>query len=237
MNTPDPVQAQSHEYYARNADLYAKVIYDFYDDVYTDISHPGFTNDRDLIRMVQSLVPKGARGLDAGCGAGARDVFSYYQAGYDISGVDAVAENIAVAKREHPEITDRVAVSDLTAPLNFADNYFDFVTCNTVIQHINPDLVMQHVLPEFTRVLKKGGILQLMFKSGQGTLQHYDDLFKADRTFYLYDPDELLAALQPQGFVLIEEQLDIENAPLLGGMVYFTDPRSIRNCAFWVQKI
>jgi hypothetical protein len=34
----------------------------------------------------------GRRGLDAGCGAGARDVFHSYSDGYDVIGVDAIEE-------------------------------------------------------------------------------------------------------------------------------------------------
>ena len=80
--------------------------------------------------MMKSLVPTGARGLDAGCGGGAGDLFSYWQEGYDVFGLDAVAENIEVAQQEHPEIAERVFVADLTEPLDFPDAFFDFVSCN-----------------------------------------------------------------------------------------------------------
>ena len=59
----------------------------------------------------------GSRGLDAGCGAAARDVFSYWEKGYDIYGVDAIEENIEEARTRHPEIAQRVSVADLRQTL------------------------------------------------------------------------------------------------------------------------
>ena len=186
---------------------------------------------------MKTLVPTGARGLDAGCGGGARDLFSYWQEGYDVFGLDAVAENIEVAQQEHPEIAERVFVADLTEPLDFPDAFFDFVSCNAVIQHINPDIVFQHILPEFVRVLKEGGILQLMFKVGDGILTIYDNVFETERRFYLYDPDELLDALKKHNLHLIEDTADKdEMAPPLGGVIYFTDSRPIRHGVFWAKK-
>ena len=51
-------------------------------------------------------------------------------------GIDAVKENIDIAIRLHPEITDRLSVTDLRRELPFPASYFDFVMCNAVIQHI-----------------------------------------------------------------------------------------------------
>ena len=65
----------------------------------------------DLMDRLQDLVPARSRGLDAGCGAGARDVFFYRRKGYDIYGVDAIEENIKEARRIHPEIAQRVSAA------------------------------------------------------------------------------------------------------------------------------
>ncbi len=100
-------------------------------------SHPALSSDTDLLEHLRELVP-GRRGLDAGCGAGARDVYYFWQHQYDIYGIDVIEENIQRAKTLHPEISDRVAVADLRQPLDFPDLSFDFVICNAVIQHIEP---------------------------------------------------------------------------------------------------
>ena len=108
----------SESFYRRHAQRYAEVSHNFIQSVYSDVSHPGLQGDTDLMDRLQELVPPGRRGLDAGCGAGARDVFFYWQRGYDIYGVDAVDENIVEARRLHSEIVSRVSVADLREPLS-----------------------------------------------------------------------------------------------------------------------
>ena len=156
----------SESFYRRNAQRYAEVSHNFIQSVYTDMSHQKLGSDRDLMDRMMELFPPGSRGLDAGCGAGARDVYFYWQNGYDICGVDAVEENILEARRLHPEIADVVEVADLGQTLSYPDGSFDFVLCNAVIQHIEPAVTMGMTLPELARVLKPGGVLQLMFKYG-----------------------------------------------------------------------
>ena len=149
----------SESFYRRHAQRYAEVSHNFIQSVYSDVSHPGLQGDTDLMDRLQELVPQGCRGLDAGCGAGARDVFFYWQRGYDIYGVDAVDENIVEARRLHPEIASRVSVTDLREPLSYPDASFDFVLCNAVIQHIESATALGTTLPGFARVLRAGGVV------------------------------------------------------------------------------
>ena len=71
----------SETFYRRHARRYAEVSYGFIQSVYSNVSHPGLNDDTDLMDRLQELLPAGVRGLDAGCGAGARDVFFYWQKG------------------------------------------------------------------------------------------------------------------------------------------------------------
>ena len=153
---------------------------------------------------LQELIPAGSRGLDAGCGAGARDVFHYWQQGHDILGVDAVEENILEARRLHPEIAQRVSVADLRRPLDYPDGTFDFILCNAVIQHIAPDIALGITLPEFARLLKPGGVLQLMFKTGNRVATVYDRDYAADRN---------LSALQSGGGSGPPDGLGVQHCP------------------------
>ncbi len=157
----------SEAFYREHAVRYAEVAHQFLQSVYLESSHPALQNDTDLLERLQTLL-KGRRGLDAGCGAGARDVHYFWEKGYDIQGIDAIEENIRQAKALHPEIADRVSVADLRQPLAFPDASFDFVMCNAVIQHIPPHDLFGVTLCELARVLSAGGVLQLMFKNGQG---------------------------------------------------------------------
>jgi SAM-dependent methyltransferase len=221
----------SEHFYREHAQQYAYVAKEFLQSVYVKSSHPGLKNDWDAWERLKQLAP-GKRGLDAGCGAGARDVFHLWSEGYDMVGVDAVEENIQVAQEMHPEIADRVFVSDMRQPHPFEDQSFDFVACNAVVQHIEPELVRDVVLPELARVLRVGGVLQLMVKNGTGIITVFDKDYGVDRTFHLYDEHEMLGILQGQGMALIESQ-SLEE---LGGFLYFTDPKQVDHGLFFARK-
>ena len=221
----------SEKFYARYAERYAEVAHRFLQSVYIESSHPALTGDLALIERLKTLTP-GRRGLDAGCGAGARDVAHLYSDGYDIYGVDSVKENIDTAVRLHPEIAARLQVADLRAELPSPDSYFDFVMCNAVIQHIEPEVVAKVILPGLCRVLKPGGVFQLMFKNGRGVLTLFDKDYGTERTFQLYNEHRLLKILSQLGMRLIES----ESAERLGGLMFFTDPKQARHCVFYTRK-
>ncbi len=221
----------SARFYARYAERYAEIAHAYIQSTYIRSSHPDIKSDRDLLRRLCELVP-GRRGLDAGCGAGARDVYELWCAGYDVYGIDVVEENVLVSRRLHPEIADRVQTADLAEKLPFPDTSFDFVICNAVIQHIPPDRVEHVTLPELARVLRPGGVLQLMFKQGEGVLTVYDRDYGAERCFQLYREPWVLARLKELGLELVEAGAD--GRP--GGLIYLTDPKPVDHCVLFARR-
>ena len=222
------------DFYKRNAERYSHLSHEFIHSVYTDPSHPDLQGDADLLDRVVELAP-GKRGLDAGCGAGARDVHLLHSRGFDVFGIDAVEENISLGKELHPEIADRLKVADLRESLAFETRSFDFVLCNAVIQHLPPVATETTTVPELARVLAPGGVLQLMFKTGSGVATLSDRAYGAEgveRSFQLYDEQRLLGILGDCGCTLVEPERRGE----LGGLMYFTDPKPMRHCVFWVRK-
>ena len=222
----------SNDFYRTHAGRYAEVSHEFIQSVYSNVSHPGLTSDLVIIDRMKELIPKNAVGLDAGCGAGARDVFFYWQSGYDIIGVDSVEENIRVARKLHPEISERVSVWDLSKPLRYDSDTFDFVMCNAVIQHITPQLVRDVTIPELCRVLKSNAVLQLMFKVGDGIKTVYDKDYSSDRTFQMYAANEIIGLLSGLGVEVIEQE-----GEKLGGLMYFTDTKPVDHCLLFGRKI
>jgi len=220
----------SADFYRKHADRYAEVAHQFIQSVYLDATHPQLKGDRDLHTRLKELTP-GKRGLDAGCGAGARDVYLFWTEGYDMWGIDVIPENIKVAHELHPEIKERVSVRDLRQPLPFDDEDFDFVMCNAVIQHMDADDVYQNVFPEIARVLRPSGVFQLMFKSGAGIATVYDKDYESDRSFRLFTAEELLIKLKEHELHLINPEGD-----KLGGILYFTDPKPMKHGVFFVRK-
>jgi len=63
----------SEEFYRHHAHRYSDVAHQLLQAFYTRSSHPALKEDFDLLDRLVQLAP-GRRGLDAGCGAGARDV-------------------------------------------------------------------------------------------------------------------------------------------------------------------
>ena len=222
----------SDEFYRNNSQRYAELSSESLKIPFDNASHPSLTGDMDLIERMKELVPQNSKGLDAGCGPGARDVFLYWEAGYDILGVDAVPENIRLAQKNHPEISDRVSVADLSEPLDLSSGHFDFVLCNAVIQHIFPELIRDVTLPELARVLKVGGVLQLMFKVGDGMATVFDGAYGSYRTFQLYGADTIVSFLSGLGLEVLPPD---ENK--LSGVMYFTDPKPMDHCVLYARKL
>ena len=219
----------SLEFYRERANEYAALR-----QVFANRSHPDFREDRDLYRRLAELAPSG-RGLDAGCGAGALEMSYLVELGFEMFGLDEVAENIQVARRHHPEFAGRLRVADIQDPLPFDDSSFEVVLCNAVIQHVPRDAVFDSVLPEFARVLRPGGVLQLMFKPGCGVETAVDGAYGSAgvaRSFVLYDEREVLEALATLGLRLVEEGPDGK----MGGLLYFDDNKPMRHCVFWARK-
>ena len=228
------MQFDSLEFYREHTQRYSQLSHEYTHSVYHDASHPALNGDADLLRRSAELAT-GKRGLDAGCGAGARDVHLLHTWGYDAYGIDAVEENIDLGREQHPEIADRLSVADMREPLAFESSFFDLVLCNAVIQHMMPETVETTTIPELARVLAPGGVLQLMFKAGSGVATVTDRAYGSDgvaRSFQLYDEHRLLRILEECGCSLVEsgEKGD------LGGLLYFNDPKPMRHCAFWVRK-
>jgi len=123
-------------------------------------------------------------------------------------------------------------VADLAQHLPFESESFDFVMCNAVIQHIEPELVQDVVLPELARVLRPGGVLQLMFKNGNGILTLFDKDYGVERNFQLYDENDLLQVLQRHGMRIIEADSPEE----LGGVLYLTDGKGVDQGLFFTRK-
>jgi len=222
------------DFYREHAKRYSELSHEFTQSVYTDCSHPALRSDLDLLRRVAELAP-GTRGLDAGCGAGARDVHLLHTWGFDVYGIDAVDENIRLGKELHPEVADRLQLADLRGPLPYENASFDFVMCNAVIQHLPTKTTETTTLPELTRGLCPSGVLQLMFKMGSGVVTVGDRAFgkdSVDRTFQLYDEYRLLEVLEDCGCTLVQSTGSDE----LGGLLYFNDPKPMRYCVFWVKK-
>jgi SAM-dependent methyltransferase len=222
----------SPAFYRHHADRYAVNQVDLVQRVWANTSHPLLKGNHSLIDALVEMAP-GPRGLDAGCGAGAIDVADLVDRGLDVVGFDAIEENVEAALRLHPSLAGRVNVADLSEPLDFPEAEFDFVMCNAVIQHLSQEAVLGTTIPELARVLRPGGVLQLVFKCGSGTVTLHDPDYDAVRSFQLFQVPMVVSALEAQGMALVPAK----DEHSLGGLMYYTNNNGLEHCAIWVRKL
>ena len=219
----------SQDFYSDHAGRYAQISRLGIQSTYRESTHPRLMSDADLIERLKELVPAPARGLDVGCGAEARDVAHLYSCGYDVAGVDGVAEVIAAAVTIHPELAERLTVADVREPLPFPSRSLDFVVCNSVLQHVTPEAVEAIVLPSLAGLLAPSGVLLLAFKSGIGELSIYDRDFRATRSFILHDEVKIADWLSASGLNLIPRGKEFP-----GGLIRFRDGKGVPHVVgFW----
>jgi SAM-dependent methyltransferase len=138
----------------------------------------------------ERLTRPGARLLDAGCGTGgflrwALDMGAFASA----AGIDIGSDAIALARQRVPEADLRTGSLRL---LPFADQSFDLVVTNDVLQHVPEDEVADS-LRELHRVLAPDGTL-LVHTNGSRRLRQERDDWRA------YDRATLVRQLEEAGF-------------------------------------
>jgi SAM-dependent methyltransferase len=135
-------------------------------------------------RMIDAMVPRGARILDAGCGTG-RVGGHLAAAGHDVTGVDLDPELITEARSQHPGATWQVGdLSELDLPARF-----DVVVCAGNVMAFAGPSTRAEVLRRFRIHLAGGGRAVVGFGSGRG--YEFDD-FLADAGTAGLTPDLLL---------------------------------------------
>ncbi|GLY95331.1 class I SAM-dependent methyltransferase [Actinoplanes sp. NBRC 103695] len=136
-------------------------------------------------RMIDALVPRGARILDAGCGTG-RVGGLLAAAGHRVTGVDLDPKLIEVARADHPGAEWRVGdLSELDLPESF-----DVVVCAGNVMTFAAPSTRREILRRFGAHLAPGGRAVVGFGAGRG--YGYDE-FLADVPAAGLAPDLLLS--------------------------------------------
>ncbi len=119
-------------------------------------------------RLVDAMVPRGARVLDAGCGSG-RVGGHLARQGHTVVGVDVDPVLIEAAREDHPEGTWLVAdLVDLNLPAEGIDAPFDAIVCaGNTITFLAPGTEIE-VLKRMVSHLTPGGRAIIGFGAGRG---------------------------------------------------------------------
>jgi SAM-dependent methyltransferase len=141
-------------------------------------------------RLVDAMVPRGSRILDAGCGPGRVGAF-LADAGHDVVGVDIDPALIAAAEEDHPGprwLVDDLATLDLPAR-RITDGFDAIVSAGNVMTFLAPS-TRGEVVSRLRAHLRDGGRLVVGFGTGRG---YEVDEFLADVDAAGLRPDLLLS--------------------------------------------
>eukprot|EP01135_Chromosphaera_perkinsii_P001366 Nk52_evm93s164 gene=Nk52_evmTU93s164 len=178
--------------------------------------------------MIVPKCLKGMKVLDLGCGAG-RDVYIISQlvgeTGF-VMGVDMTEEQLQVARKyiqfhtekfgfKAPNVEFKQGYIERLAELNLADNFFDVVVSNCVL-NLSPD--KEAVLKEVARILKPGGEM------------YFSDVYAKERIPARLQKDSVLWGECLSGALYWNDFLNISKS------VGFRDPRLVESDTIAVQN-
>ncbi|KGH48437.1 MULTISPECIES: bifunctional 2-polyprenyl-6-hydroxyphenol methylase/3-demethylubiquinol 3-O-methyltransferase UbiG [Modestobacter] len=141
-------------------------------------------------RLVDALLPRGARVLDAGCGPG-RVGAVLFDAGHEVVGVDADPVLIAAAEADHPGprwLVGDLAELDLPS-LGITDRFDGIVCAGNVMAFLAPS-TRGEVLRRLRTHLRPDGRAAIGFGAGRG---YAFEEFLADADAAGLTPDVLLS--------------------------------------------
>lgn len=159
-----------------------------------------FKNDKEL-EYFTSLLPKGARILDAGCGAGVPIAKFLVKHGFSVTGIDFSTGMLKLARQQVPEA--EFLEGDMTQ-LTFPDSSFEGIVSTYAIIHV-PKEKHAIVYQNFYRVLKPGGILFLC--TGPDEWEGTDDYMGTTMFWSHPSKGTSISLVKQAGFDIIRDEM------------------------------
>lgn len=156
-----------------------------------------------FLARVCEAAPERGRLLDIGCGSG-RDLAAFALEGFDVHGVEPVAQMRAFAVLRHPELAGRIVAGSLPDAIPFDDGSFAVVHAAAVLMHL-PREELFNAIFTIRGLLQPGGIVHFSYdanRPGVGADQRVDD----GRLYQTLIPDHLRALLGRAGFRIVSEK-------------------------------
>jgi len=159
------------------------------------------SEDVQLLQELVRLLPRGAKVLDAGCGAGVpvTKVLSGY---FDVTGVDFAESQIEMARQLVPEAT---FICHDIVDLDLPDNSFDAICSFYAIIHI-PREEHSKLLRNFCRMLRSGGLALLCMGENDIKDDIEEDYHGSPMYWSHFDASTNLQMLKDAGFEIVQSQ-------------------------------
>ncbi|MFT3894009.1 MAG: class I SAM-dependent methyltransferase [Anaerolineales bacterium] len=163
------------------------------------------TQDSEDVRLLEELVtrlPKGAKVLDAGCGAGIPIARKLSQR-FDVTGVDFSHTQIELARKNVPNAT--FVCEDMTK-LTFPENTFDGIASYYAIIHI-PREEHRSLLENFHRMLNPSGLALLCLGATLSVDDPNDEFFGIPMYWSHFGSETYIEMLKDCGFTILWSKL------------------------------
>jgi ubiquinone/menaquinone biosynthesis C-methylase UbiE len=159
-----------------------------------------FDNKKELGEFV-SLLPKNAKVLDIGCGAGVPVAQFLVECGFDVTGIDFSRNMLELASRNVPKA--KFILKDMTE-LDFETDSFDGLTAFYSIIHV-PREKHFPLFQSFHRVLKPQGIMLICLSPDEW--EATDNYYGTEMFWSGYNPRKSLQLLKKAGFEKISDNV------------------------------
>jgi ubiquinone/menaquinone biosynthesis C-methylase UbiE len=148
-----------------------------------------------------SLLPKNAKVLDVGCGAGVPVAKFLAECRFDVTGIDFSKNVLKLASRNVPKA--RFVLKDMTK-LDFEADSFDGLTAFYSIIHV-PREKHFSLFQSFQRILKPKGIMLVCL--GPDEWEATDKYYGSEMFWSHYDPKKSLQLIKKAGFEIISDNI------------------------------
>jgi len=152
------------------------------------------------LKEFAALLPKNARVLDVGCGAGVPVAEFLVKSGFDVTGIDFSDNMLELARKNVPKA--RFIKKDMTR-LDFKDNFFDGLTAFYSIIHV-PREKHSSLFESFHRILKPDGAMLVCM--GPDEWEATDVYLGTTMFWSQYSPKKSLHLVRSAGFQIISDQ-------------------------------
>jgi ubiquinone/menaquinone biosynthesis C-methylase UbiE len=156
-----------------------------------------FKHEKEIKKFI-ILLPKKAKVLDVGCGAGVPVAKTLVNNNFDVVGIDLSESMIKLARKNVPKA--KFMKKDMTK-LDFKENSFDGLTAFYSIIHV-PREKHTSIFQSFHKILKTNGVILVSVGSEEweGTSE---DFHGAKMFWSHYSPERSLQIIKDAGFEII----------------------------------
>jgi ubiquinone/menaquinone biosynthesis C-methylase UbiE len=150
-----------------------------------------------------SLLPKNARIIDVGCGAGVPVAKYLVESGFEVVGIDFSEKMLRLARKNVPRAS--FIRKDMTQ-LDFADNSFDGLTAFYSVIHV-PREKHSQLFRDFNRILKPNGIVLVTMGSDEWEATESYSHYGIRMFWSQYSPQKTLQLVKAAGFEIIFDRI------------------------------